>query len=403
MRITFLAAIPLVTSIALASFYFEFKENTQSNTSLASSKTVSFATKYEKIQQNIAKIKSEIPQSKSYTTGFLNSVIQAYEWLMEQKNKDRYFFLYSVVESLSISNTVDRHESIKLLLDAEMSRFKRDDFSYSEDEAWVGIVKNLKQTSTQMMEFETKSQALTKSHLASIDKLQREISDFKMLSENSVAKLAIPKETSRDTSAEMIIILMGVIGTLATLLKKNKAQPESPVSTEAIKDKFNYFEVKVNPEPGVNLEDVCNANFANLSHIIKASDLKISTKRKVPTTDRLLIQDDVIHDAVHSLLKGTLVLAQNETSETNISLEWSYDINPKRAQIEFQLNGKEYTLGDLERNHQLLQDSSIASQFASAQNKLSNYRPVIQVQPKDGHTKITLSLDTNPTSVMTVH
>jgi hypothetical protein len=399
-----LPAIPLLTSIALASFIYGSNTKPLSENFVATSDGQELGRKVDSIHKNLLMIKSEAGEKNTQLTNFLATVLQAYNWLGDQKVNDSYFFLHSVIESLSISDITERNESLTMLLDAELARFKQGDFSFSEDKAWVRIMQDLKTSAKKMMDSEIKNQISFKNQVASVDSLSREFIALKTLTEAVAIKRSTPMEKNGDYSSELFILLIGMVGSLVAFISRKKSVPEasSMVSAKPI-EKFNYFEAKTNPETGVNLEEVCRNSFTNLSHMIKVSDLQITNKRKLPSTDRLVIQNDVINEAVDSLLKGTIVLAQNHKTDENISLEWNYDINSQRAMIELQLNGKEYTIDDLQRNHQLLQDASIASQFAHTQNRLANYRPVIQVLPKDGSTKITLSLDTKATDSIAFH
>ena len=403
MKRNFLTAIPLVASIAIASFFFEFDSETKKTTTPVDINNVEMTSKIDKINERLAQFKTGIAQTESYHNQFMTSVLKGYNWMMAQKNDDRYFFLFTVAESLTIKDLNERHESLKILLDEEMSRFKEGDFSYSEDKTWTGFVREMKKASAKMMEYEVQNQNSGKTQQTWMNELMTEVQDLRTLSKSQFTKQVVTTGKESKSYPEIFIVLIGLIGSLATFTSRKGTNQQSPASVNTVEDKFNLFEVASNPSPGVNIEDICNANFNNLDHIIKASEIQVTSRRKVPSIDRLMIEKNLISDAVNSLMKGTIVLAQNQKQDTGILLEWNYEIDSQRALIELQLNGREYSMEDLERNHYLLQDGSIASQFANAQSKLVNYRPVIQVLPKDGNTKIVLSLDTNPSGDMAVH
>lgn len=398
----FLSAIPLLTSLALASFYFETKSIKPSFVSDESRETMRIEQQLEGVEKELLALKKS-PGATSYTSRFLSKTMDAYKWLVKQNNKGRYFFLFSIIDTLAIENQAKRHEALSVLLDTEMSRFKSEGFSYSEDKAWSSFVQDMKSAASLMQKAQLNQEASAKSEGRTVENLLGKIQSIKNLYADEMRIENNPLQESAPIGAEVLMVLLGLLGSFISISPKKTSGSQEQASKAPLQQKFDYFEAQKNPTPGVDLGDICHKNLNNLAYMIKTSDIPVIAKRKIPCTDRLMIDNDTMNEAVNSLLRGILVLAQNQNQDSLASLEWNYDIDPSRAMVEFQLNGKEYSLSDFEKNHQLLEDGSISSQFARAQNKLAHFRPVIQVLPKDGNTKITLSLDVTPQDQVALH
>lgn len=400
MKKSVLPAIPLLASIALAGFIYEFNDVKTAN---QSNSIIETAPVDQETIKKLDQVKSKLTisqmnyssNSSIYMNDFLTKVLDAYNWLKDQQNNDRYFFLFSLTENLSISDMKERHEAIRMWLDAEMTRFKEGDFSYAEDKAWTRHTLSMKKTAQALINHEvelkqtnSKQSEMFKDLVAEMDALK---SAFLM------TKPSLNKVTSapRNYFAEISIILLGLVGSLVSFLSLTRRNPQVVETQIKTLEKFNHFNAVVNPEPGVSIEDTCSKNLSNFNHIIQAANMSIICRRSENSLNRLNIEKDSFEEAVGSILKGTIALAQNDKTQIS-ALEWNYEINDQRALIDFDLMGKEYDLSDLERNHQLLAGGSIVSQFTKAQNRLSGYRPAIQVLPHNGNTRVRLSLDVQP-------
>jgi hypothetical protein len=400
MKRSVLPAIPLLASIALAGFIYEFNDVKSSNqsSSIAVTAPVDQET-IKKLDQIKSKLSIREMSSASnysiYLNDFLTKALDAYNWLKDQENADRYFFLFSLTENLSILDMQERHETIRMWLDAEMTRFKQGDFSYAEDKAWTKHTLSLKKTAQALIDHELELKQTSSKQSKMLKDLVSEMEALKTAF--LVTKPTVNKVTSanRNYLSEISIILLGLVGSLVSFLSLVRQKPQIIEAQIETIQKFNHFDAVVNPEPGVSIEDTCSKNLSNLNHIIQAANMNVICRRSENTLNRLKIEKASFEEAVGNILKGTIALAQNDKTQITC-LEWNYEINDQRALIDFELMGKEYDLNDLERNHQLLETGSIVSQFARAQNKLSGYRPAIQVLPHNGNTRVRLSLDVQP-------
>jgi len=400
MKRSVLPAIPLLASIAVASFLFEFNDVKTSNqsTSIVETRQVDQETikKLDQIKSKltVSQMNSNL-NSSIYLNDFLTTVLDAYNWLKDQQNDDRYFFLFSLTENLSISDMKERHEAIRMWLDAEMTRFKEGDFSYAEDKAWTRHTLSMKKTAQALINHEVELKQTSSKQSEMFKDLVAEMEALKTAFLTTKPSVKNVSTSPRNYAAEISIILLGLVGSLVSFLSSMRKNPKVVETQTKTIEKFNQFNAVVNPGPGVSIEDTCSMNLLNLNHIIQAANMNIICRRSENSLDRLNIERASFEEAVGSILKGTIALAQNDKTQIS-SLEWNYEINDQRALIDFDLMGKEYDLSDLERNHQLLAGGSIVSQFTKAQNRLSGYRPAIQVLPHNGNTRVRLSLDVEP-------
>lgn len=388
----FLVAAPFVGSVLMAASIYALSPKVIMSSANNASELI---PKVEKTIEALSQEKSVVKNTTDYATSrFWSSVAKAYEWLKEQGATDRYFFLFSAVDSSGIENAKEREEALRMWLEVEEDRFTEGQFSYAQHGQWKKIMATI---STNMNEMMKNNQNATprssNSEVVTILKSLR--TDIETLGNTKIP-------VTQNNNLELII-LIGAMGSMLTFMagrnrKINQtATPAQSVETNSPTDTVKVFDLVANTEKGstVDLEDVCRQGVDNLQYLFNTSGLRIYSRSQSPTMNRLSAPKDKVASAFDSIVRGAVVLAQNET-QNNLSMQWSCSTNHERATIDLDIVGKEFTIDELRRNHEILEGGSVVSQFARAEKQLETYRPAIKIVPADGKTRISLSLEVNP-------
>jgi hypothetical protein len=388
----FLVAAPFVGSVLMAASIYALSPKVIMSSANNASELI---PKVEKTIEALSQEKSVVKNTTDYATSrFWSSVAKAYEWLKEQGATDRYFFLFSAVDSSGIANAKEREEALRMWLEVEEDRFTEGQFSYAQHGQWKKIMGNISMNLNEMMKNnqDTTPRSSTPEVVTILKSLRTDI--------ETLGNTKIP--VTQNNNLELII-LIGAMGSMLTYMagrnRKNNqtATPAQTVENNSPTDNVKVFDLVANTEKGsaVDLEEVCRQGVDNLQYLFNTSGLRIYSRPQSPTMNRLSAQKDKVASAFDSIVRGAVVLAQNET-QNNLSMQWSCSTNDERATIDLDIVGKEFTLDELRRNHEILEGGSVVSQFARAEKQLETYRPAIKIVPAEGKTRISLSLEVNP-------
>ena len=388
----FLVAAPFVGSVLMAASIYALSPKVIMSSANNASELI---PKVEKTIEALSQEKSVVKNTTDYATSrFWSSVAKAYEWLKEQGATDRYFFLFSAVDSSGIANAKEREEALRMWLEVEEDRFTEGQFSYAQHGQWKKIMATISMNLNEMMKNnqDTTPRSSTPEVVTILKSLRTDI--------ETLGNTKIP--VTQNNNLELII-LIGAMGSMLTYMagrnRKNNqtATPAQTVENNSPTDNVKVFDLVANTEKGsaVDLEEVCRQGVDNLQYLFNTSGLRIYSRPQSPTMNRLSAQKDKVASAFDSIVRGAVVLAQNET-QNNLSMQWSCSTNHERATIDLDIVGKEFTLDELRRNHEILEGGSVVSQFARAEKQLETYRPAIKIVPAEGKTRISLSLEVNP-------
>lgn len=388
----FLVAAPFVGSVLMAASIYALSPKVIMSTANNASKLI---PKVEKTIETLSQEQSVVKNTTDYATSrFWASVAKAYEWLKEQGATDRYFFLFSAVDSSGIANAKEREEALRMWLEVEEDRFTEGQFSYAQHGQWKKIMATVSTNLNEMMKNnqDTTPRSSNPEVVTILKSLRTDI--------EALGNTKIP--VTQNNNLELII-LIGAMGSMLTFMAgKNRkinqtATPAQTVENNSPTDNVKVFDLVANTEKGstVDLEEVCRQGVDNLQYLFNTSGLRIYSRSQSPTMNRLSAQKDKVASAFDSIVRGAVVLAQNET-QNNLSMQWSCSTNDERATIDLDIVGKEFTLDELRRNHEILEGGSVVSQFARAEKQLETYRPAIKIVPAEGKTRISLSLEVNP-------
>lgn len=388
----FLVAAPFVGSVLMAASIYALSPKVIMSTANNASELI---PKVEKTIEALSQEKSVVKNTTEFATSrFWASVAKAYEWLKEQGATDRYFFLFSAVDSSGITNAKEREEALRMWLEVEEDRFTEGQFSYAQHGQWKKLMATISTNLNEMMK-NNQDAAPRSSNSEVVTILKSLRTDIETLGNTKIP-------VTQNNNLELII-LIGAMGSMLTFMagrnRKNNqtATPAQSVETNSPTDHVKVFDLVANTEKGstVDLEDVCRQGVDNLQYLFNTSGLRIYSRSQSPTMNRLSAQKDKVASAFDSIVRGAVVLAQNET-QNNLSMQWSCSTNDERATIDLDIVGKEFTIDELRRNHEILEGGSVVSQFARAEKQLETYRPAIKIVPADGKTRISLSLEVNP-------
>jgi len=389
----FLVAAPFVGSVLMAaSIYALSPKVIMSSANNASQLIPKVDSAIEALSQDkTPSISKEVTQGSSQ---FWASVTKAYEWLKEQGATDRYFFLFSAVESSGITNPKEREEALRMWLEVESDRFTEGQFSYAQHGQWKKLMSNISTNLDEMLQpnEQKNSGAGTLEITRALESLR---SDIETLGNSKVP-------VTQNNNLELIVLIGAMGSMLSYLAGRNKKTNNTNTTTQAVDNNTSLgntkvFDLVTNAEQAstVDLEEVCRQGVDNLQYLFNTSGVRIYGRPQSPTLNRLSAQKERVANAVDSLIRGAVVLAQNET-QNNLSMQWSCTTTEERATIDLDIVGKEFNLDELRRNHQMLEGGSIVSQFARAEKQLETYRPAIKIVPSEGKTRISLSLEVKP-------
>jgi hypothetical protein len=387
----FLVAAPFVGSVLMAASIYALSPKVIMSSANHASELV---PRVEKAIEALSQGKSSSETNRGAeqrSTRFWASVTKAYEWLKEQGATDRYFFLFSVVESSGIAIAKDREEALRMWLEVEGDRFTEGQFSYAQHGQWKKLMGNISANLNEMLsQKQVTTNTTSNSEIVAMLKSLR--ADIETLGNTKVP-------VTQNNNLELIV-LIGAMGSMLSYLAGRNKKNTPEVKTAQIQEvtspleKVRVFDLVSNTEKGstVDLEEVCKQGVDNLQYLFNTSGLRIYSRPQSPTLNRLCVQKDRVANAVDSLIRGAVVLAQNET-QNNLSMQWSCTTTEDRATIDLDIVGKEFTLDELRRNHEILEGGSVVSQFARAEKQLETYRPAIKIVPAEGKTRISLSLE----------
>ncbi len=393
MKKKILIATPIFLSTLIALAYYLIKPNPVADSS-------HLMTKFDQAINRIQNLK--ISGATSDKSGvFWLSVNDAYDWLKSINNEDRFFFLYSVVDAAGINDSKEREESLKLVIALEKDRFDDSYLAKKQKSEWLNHVGKMSKTLNDWLSGVKSNNLLISrtniSNQIAIKSLKEIRSEF-LSADNS----GIRNNSVNEKLTLLLLIMMGIIGSIVTFLNSNKEKEHSSNSIAEEKlnppeDKIQVFNLVQNNDnkSTINLEEICRKGVDNLQYLFNTSGLRIHSGPAVPTIFGLNGNKEKFSSAVDSLIKGALVLAQNQNDQT-LSMQWSCKTTEDRAYVDIEILGKEFDIDELRRNHQLLNGASIISQFARAEMQLESYRPAIKIVPKDGKTKISMSLEIEP-------
>jgi hypothetical protein len=339
-------------------------------------------------------IASVTQKSSQESSQFWASVTKAYEWLKEHGATDRYFFLFSAVESSGIANPKEREEALRMWLEVESDRFTEGQFSYAQHGQWKKLMGDISNKLDQMLSAKQEKTPVN-ANLEVVGALKSLRSDIEALGNSKVP-------VSQNNNLELIV-LIGAMGSMLSYLNgRNKKNNHTNSTAKTIENTPSFENTKIfdlisSSEKGstVDLEEMCRQGVENLQYLFNTSGVRIYERPQSPTMNRLCAQKEKIANAVDSLIRGAVVLAQNET-QNNLSMQWSCTTTEDRATIDLDIVGKEFSLDELRRNHQILDGGSVVSQFARAEKQLETYRSAIKIVPSEGKTRISLSLEVKP-------
>ena len=399
MKKKILISTPIFLSALIALAYYLVKPNSVADSNL-------LVTKFDQGINRIENLK--ISGATSDKSGaFWLSVNNAYDWLKSINNEDRYFFLYSVVDAAGINDSKEREESLKLVIALEKDRFEDSYLAKKQKSEWLNHVGKMSKTLNDWLSGVKSNNLLISrtniSNQIAIKSLQEIRSDF-LSADNS----GIRNNSVNEKATLLLLIMMGIIGSIVTFLNGNKEKEHSSISIAEEKlnqpeDKIQVFNLVQNNDnkSTINLEEICRKGVDNLQYLFNTSGLRIHTGPAIPTIFGLNGNKEKFSSAVDSLIRGALVLAQNHNDQS-LSMQWSCKTTEDRAYVDIEILGKEFDIDELRRNHQLLNGASIISQFARAEMQLESYRPAIKIVPKDGKTKISMSLEIEPAASATL-
>ncbi len=389
----FLVAAPFVGSVLMAASIYALSPKVIMSSANNAGELI---PKVEKTIEALSQEKSAVKNTTDYATSrFWASVTKAYEWLKEQGATDRYFFLFSVVDSSGITNAKEREEALRMWLEVEEDRFTEGQFSYAQHGQWKKLMGNISTHLNEMIKNnqETTPRSSNSEVVAILKSLRTDI--------ETLGNTKVP--VTQNNNLELIV-LIGAMGSMLTFMagrnrKSNQAASSATATeeTSSPKDNVKVFDLVANTQKGstVDLEEVCRQGVDNLQYLFNTSGLRIYSRSQSPTMNRLNAQKEKVASAFDSIVRGAVVLAQNET-QNNLSMQWSCSTNEERATIDLDIVGKEFTIDELRRNHEILEGGSVVSQFARAEKQLETYRPAIKIVPAEGKTRISLSLEVNP-------
>jgi len=388
----FLVAAPFVGSVLMAASIYALSPKVIMSSANNAGELI---PKVEKTIEALSREKSVVKNTTDYATSrFWASVTKAYEWLKEQGATDRYFFLFSAVDSSGIANAKEREEALRMWLEVEEDRFTEGQFSYAQHGQWKKIMGTISTHLNEMMKNnqETTPRSSTPEVVTILKSLRTDI--------ETLGNTKIP--VTQNNNLELIV-LIGAMGSMLTYMAgRNRKNNQSAASAQTVEnnsptDHVKVFDLVANTEKGstVDLEEVCRQGVDNLQYLFNTSGLRIYSRSQSPTMNRLSAQKEKVASAFDSIVRGAVVLAQNE-AQNNLSMQWSCSTNDERATIDLDIVGKEFTLDELRRNHEILEGGSVVSQFARAEKQLETYRPAIKIVPSEGKTRISLSLEVNP-------
>jgi hypothetical protein len=388
----FLVAAPFVGSVLMAASIYALSPKVIMSSANNAGELI---PKVEKTIEALSQEKSVVKNTTDYATSrFWSSVAKAYEWLKEQGATDRYFFLFSAVDSSGIVNAKEREEALRMWLEVEEDRFTEGQFSYAQHGQWKKLMGTISTNMNEMMKNnqETTPRSSTPEVVTILKSLRTDI--------ETLGNTKIP--VTQNNNLELIV-LIGAMGSMLTYMAgRNRKNNQSAASAQTVennspKDNVKVFDLVTNTHKGssVDLEEVCRQGVDNLQYLFNTSGLRIYSRSQSPTMNRLSAPKDKVASAFDSIVRGAVVLAQNET-QNNLSMQWSCSTNHERATIDLDIVGKEFTLDELRRNHEILEGGSVVSQFARAEKQLETYRPAIKIVPAEGKTRISLSLEVNP-------
>lgn len=388
----FLVAAPFVGSVLMAASIYALSPKVIMSSANNAGELI---PKVEKTIEALSREKSVVKNTTDYATSrFWASVTKAYEWLKEQGATDRYFFLFSAVDSSGIANAKEREEALRMWLEVEEDRFTEGQFSYAQHGQWKKLMGTISTNMNEMMKNnqETTPRSSTPEVVTILKSLRTDI--------ETLGNTKIP--VTQNNNLELIV-LIGAMGSMLTYMAgRNRKNNQSAASAQTVEnnsptDHVKVFDLVANTEKGstVDLEEVCRQGVDNLQYLFNTSGLRIYSRSQSPTMNRLSAPKDKVASAFDSIVRGAVVLAQNET-QNNLSMQWSCSTNDERATIDLDIVGKEFTLDELRRNHEILEGGSVVSQFARAEKQLETYRPAIKIVPSEGKTRISLSLEVNP-------
>ena len=388
----FLVAAPFVGSVLMAASIYALSPKVIMSSANNAGELI---PKVEKTIEALSQEKSVVKNTTDYATSrFWSSVAKAYEWLKEQGATDRYFFLFSAVDSSGIVNAKEREEALRMWLEVEEDRFTEGQFSYAQHGQWKKLMGTISTNMNEMMKNnqETTPRSSTPEVVTILKSLRTDI--------ETLGNTKIP--VTQNNNLELIV-LIGAMGSMLTYMAgRNRKNNQSAASAQTVennspKDNVKVFDLVTNTHKGssVDLEEVCRQGVDNLQYLFNTSGLRIYSRSQSPTMNRLSAPKDKVASAFDSIVRGAVVLAQNET-QNNLSMQWSCSTNHERATIDLDIVGKEFTIDELRRNHEILEGGSVVSQFARAEKQLETYRPAIKIVPAEGKTRISLSLEVNP-------
>ena len=389
----FLVAAPFVGSVLMAaSIYALSPKVIMSSANNASELIPKVDSAIEALSQDkTPSISKEATQGSSQ---FWASVTKAYEWLKEHGATDRYFFLFSVVESSGITNPKEREEALRLWLEVESDRFTEGQFSYAQHGQWKKLMSNISTDLDKMLQSNQENTSASET-LEVTQALKSLRSDIETLGNKKVP-------VTQNNNLELIVLIGAMGSMLSYLAGRNKKTNKTNNTNQTIDnnqsfEKTKVFDLVTHSEKAstVDLEEVCRQGVDNLQYLFNTSGVRIYGRPQSPTVNRLSAQKEKVANAVDSLIRGAVVLAQNET-QNNLSMQWSCTTTEERATIDLEIVGKEFSLDELRRNHQMLDGGSVVSQFARAEKQLETYRPAIKIVPSEGKTRISLSLEVKP-------
>jgi hypothetical protein len=389
----FLVAAPFVSSVLMAASIYALSPKVIMSSANNASELIPKVNKaIEALSQNkTPSISKEVTQGSSQ---FWASVTKAYEWLKEHGATDRYFFLFSAVESSGIANPKEREEALRMWLEVESDRFTEGQFSYAQHGQWKKLMGDISNKLNDMLKSSKSktSRAATSDVVGALKALRTDI--------ETLGNKKVP--VSQNNNLELIVLIGAMGSMLSFLAGRNNKTNKTNTTTQTIDknqsvENTKVFDLVTNSEKAstVDLEEVCRQGVDNLQYLFNTSGVRIYGRPQSPTMNRLNAQKDKIANAVDSLIRGAVVLAQNE-SQNNLSMQWSCTTTEERATIDLDIVGKEFSLDELRRNHQMLDGGSVVSQFARAEKQLETYRPAIKIVPAEGKTRISLSLEVNP-------
>ena len=389
----FLVAAPFVGSVLMAaSIYALSPKVIMSSANNASELIPKVNSAIEALSQDkTPSISKEVTQGSSQ---FWASVTKAYEWLKEHGATDRYFFLFSAVESSGITNPKEREEALRMWLEVESDRFTEGQFSYAQHGQWKKLMSNISTHLDEMLQ--SNQQNTSKTGTLEVTQALKSLrSDIETLGNKKVP-------VTQNNNLELIVLIGAMGSMLSFLAGRNKKTNKTNNTNQTIDNSQSFentkvFDLVTNSEKAstVDLEEVCRQGVDNLQYLFNTSGVRIYGRPQSPTVNRLSAQKERVANAVDSLIRGAVVLAQNET-QNNLSMQWSCTTTEERATIDLDIVGKEFNLDELRRNHQMLDGGSVVSQFARAEKQLETYRPAIKIVPSEGKTRISLSLEVKP-------